>query len=90
MIIASEEFELSFTNGVEGLSWTATSHFKSQVSWMTVMWQTLSVSKEVFNLISRAKIAAVGIDTKIYRRHETRSYKSCSRARTTGVSIYGF
>ena len=38
------------------------SHFKSLVSWMTVMWHMLLVSKEVFNLLSTAKMAAVVMD----------------------------
>ena len=31
---------------------------------MTVMWQTLLVSKEAFSLLSTSKMAAVGMDIK--------------------------
>ena len=34
---------------------------------MTVMMQTLSVSKEAFSLLSTFEIAAVGMDIKVYR-----------------------
>ena len=43
---------------------------KSRVSWMTVMWQTLSVSKEALSLLSTSKMAAVGLDIKIYRHSQ--------------------
>ena len=34
---------------------------------MTVMMQMLSVSKETFSLLSMSKMAAVGMDIKVYR-----------------------
>ena len=40
---------------------------------MIVMRQMLSVSKEVFNIISTAIMVAVRMDTKIYR-HSTALY----------------
>ena len=56
---------------------------------MTVMMQMLSVSKEAFNLLSTSKIAAIGIDIKVYRHSQAQNggflqvkYIICSRART--------
>ena len=40
---------------------------------MAVMWQMLLVSKEAFNLLSKAKMAAVGMNTKIYK-HRMEAY----------------
>ena len=44
-----------------------------EFSWMTVMWQTLSVSKEAFSLLSTSKMAAVGMDIKVYRHSQVLS-----------------
>ena len=41
-----------------------------RVSWMTVMWQMLSVSKEAFSLLSTSKMPAVGMDIKVYRHSQ--------------------
>ena len=65
-------------DGVNGLPWIATFnsvktsniYFKSRVSWMTVMMQILSVSKQAFSLLSASIIAAVGMDIKVYRHSE--------------------
>ena len=43
---------------------------------MTVMWQTLLVSKESFNFLSTSKMAAVGMDIKVKNlslKHQTNS-----------------
>ena len=37
---------------------------------MTVMWQMLSVSKEAFSLLSMSKMAAIGMDIKVYRHSQ--------------------
>ena len=37
---------------------------------MTVMMQTLPVSKEAFSLLSTSKMAAVGMDIKVYRHSQ--------------------
>ena len=40
---------------------------------MTVMMQTLSVSKEAFSLLSTSKIAAVGMDIRVYRHSQAQN-----------------
>ena len=40
---------------------------------MTVMWQTLSVSKEALSLLSMTKMAAVGMDIKVYRHSQAQN-----------------
>ena len=40
---------------------------------MTVMMQMLSVSKEAFSLLSTSKIAAVGMDMRVYRHSQAQN-----------------
>ena len=40
---------------------------------MTVMWQMLSVSKEAPSLLSMSKMAAVGMDIKVYRHSQAQN-----------------
>ena len=54
------------------------------------MWQALLVSKEAFNLLSMAKMIALGMEAKIYRNRQALNggffqvscYKICFRAST--------
>ena len=40
---------------------------------MTVMMQMLSVSKEAFSVLSTSKIAAVGMDIRVYRHSQAQN-----------------
>ena len=40
---------------------------------MTVMMQTLSVSKEAFSVLSTSNIAAVGMDIRVYRHSQAQN-----------------
>ena len=44
--------------------------FQKSSSLDDVMWQSLSVSKEAFSLLSTSKLAAVGMDIKVYRHSQ--------------------
>ena len=51
---------------------------------MRVMMQMLSVSKEVFSLQSTSKIAAVGMDIRVYRHSQAQmeaSFRCCVHIR---------
>ena len=49
---------------------TSDIHFKSLLSWMAVVMQMLPVSKEAFSLLSMSKMAAFGMDIKVYRHSQ--------------------
>ena len=40
---------------------------------MTIMMQTLSVSKEAFSFLSTSKIAAIGMDIRVYRHSQAQN-----------------
>ena len=40
---------------------------------MTVMMQMLAVSKEAFSILSKSKIARVGMDIKVYRHSQAQN-----------------
>ena len=46
---------------------------------MTVVWQTLSISKEAFSLLSMSKMAAVGMDIKVYGHSQNFMFSRAAR-----------